>query len=116
MSETQTAPVAAKTEAPRQTIAEKVEILTAEKTEKTNQLASMAADAPERAGIETRIQEIDRKIRWYQGRSGDGSTKASSPKADRPSKAASSKGSKSKAQTSATAAEPTAPVTAASES
>lgn len=110
---TETAPVtgAPKAEAIKETVAQKTAALTAEKATKTTQLSGMAADAPERASTEERIKVIDRKLRWYEGRNGEGKV----AKADRPSKAASksSRGSKT-AKVEAPAIG--SPVTAASES
>lgn len=87
------------------TIAQKVEALQARKTLATQEMNA----APEGAGktaLAEEIAVIDRKLRWYAGRSGEAKP-AKAPKASRPKAAKSSKGA------SAPAAETPAPAASA---
>lgn len=80
----------------RETIGQKTEKLTSEK----NRLMTELNEAPEenKAPIQEQIAVIERKLRWYAGRSGEG-------KAQRPSK-----GRKSKAPASEAPAQTPEPV------
>lgn len=80
--QTSTAP-AAKPEEPKQTIAQKVEGLQARKTLATTEM-NAAPEGEAKTALQQEIAVIDRKLRWYAGRSGEGKA----PKAARPSKAA----------------------------
>lgn len=94
---------------PKQTIAQKVEGLQAEKTRKTTEMNAMP-EGDGKSALQAEIAVIDRKLRWYAGRSGE----AKAPKAARPSGEKRTRASK-KAQPAAPAA-PSAPLPAANES
>jgi hypothetical protein len=67
----------------KQTIAQKVEALNARKTELVASMSGLE-DGPEKIANADEIAVIDRKIRWYAGRSQD----AKGSKTDRPTKVA----------------------------
>lgn len=79
---TSTEPVAA----PKQTVAEKVNALNEEKTALTANLNSIPE--AEKASVQERIATIDRKLRWYAGRSGEAKVRPTpAPKAPKEPKA-----------------------------
>lgn len=83
MTNATTAPVTTpKAEEIKQTIPQKVEALQAEKTRLTSDMANMPEGA-DKVAVQERITVIDRKLRWYAGRSSEGKA----VKAVRPTKA-----------------------------
>jgi hypothetical protein len=96
-----TEPVAAAE--PKQTIPQKVEALQARKTMATTEM-NAAPEGTAKTALQDEIAVIDRKLRWYAGRSGE--AKATAGKTPRPTKARASKNT-----TPAVSADTPAPVT-----
>jgi hypothetical protein len=72
--QTTTAPAAAPAEE-KQTIAQKVEALQTRKTNATTEM-NAAPEGEAKTKLQEEIAVIDRKLRWYAGRSSDGKAKA----------------------------------------
>lgn len=110
-----TAPMAPAKAEERETIAQKVENLQARKTQATSEMNAEGATDAQKTAIQEEIAVIDRKLRWYAGRSGEGKA----AKAGRPSKSGSTKGSsrrKSAAPETAPVSPPAPAAPAANES
>lgn len=90
---------------PKATIGQKVNELQAEKTRLTSEMNEMPEGAP-KVAAQDRIAIIDRKLRWYAGRS-EG-TKQVAVKAARPSKAAKEPKAAKVAKSAPVAAQPVA--------
>lgn len=70
-TETSTTAPATETAEVKPSIPQKVEALNADKTRLTSELTA-ATDENAKKGLQEQIAVIDRKLRWYAGRSGEG--------------------------------------------